>query len=406
MITLLDVFDKFLKETKFDKKTVERAYRYHMAFLNRDSEHLAFFGGNLLGVQTVRFRVADVMRFYNEVVDVDAVKLEAELKTVTTIVQEYKISSDPMNLTLMYCIHRSLTSPQLSQAQRERAAYDFALIFFYRCITIRQSEYFHFPADPKIAQAAFAELNQKFIIKKLGSWRAVMEYRSDELIDKKGIHYKALTLFTDDSLIAYAISDSENRVRDMYKNYYKVFDQVYRNGNRIQQSSSTITDEEGNIKIREKIHSTEQYINYIRQAIQDKPSFIRQDLVKVISEINVNTSQRMISEVLNWLSDNYNTPAYHKDIDNWLRLIIIHSFYLLAEFSPSELKNYSKVLVQLKNLYLSTRSTDTELVEIRKLGDKLLKHASGSVSSSLLMATRTATILYITLRSLIVSISK
>ena len=38
------------------------------------------------------------------------------------------------------------------------------------------------------------------------------------------------------------------------------------------------------------------------------------------------------------------------------------------------------VLIQLKNLYLSTRSTDNDLLEIRVLGEKILKHANGEVS--------------------------
>ena len=406
MISLIDVFDKHFKDTKIDKAFIDHVYTYQVAFLNRDAEHLAFFGSNLIGVHVVRFRVADTLKFYNDVCDIDYHTLERDLKEVTTIVQEYKISSDALNLTLMYLIHRVLTSPKLSQAQRDRGAYDLSLIFFYRCIAIRQSEYFHFPADPKIAQAAYGELSMKNLIKQQGTWRGVMEYRAKDLIDPKGLHRKNIVNFTDDSTITYAVSDSENRIRDLYKNYYKVFHKAYSEGSRIQSTSSTIIDAEGIEKMREKIKSTEQYVSYIRQAIQDKPGFVRTDLIKAIVDINTNTSQRMLNVTLSWLSDNYSDPKWHKDIDDWIQIVVIHSFHLLSEVGERDTKDYPSMLTTLKNLYLSTRSSDKDLVNIRKQGDKLIKAANGHVNNSLAMATRTACILYVTLRAIVISVAR
>lgn len=188
MITLKEVLDDQFKDVVFDKRLMDAIYRYQVEFLNRNSEHLAFFGSNLIGVHAIRFRVADTLKFYKDVVDVDYLELERALKKVTTISQEFKIISDAFNLTMMYMVHRLATSPKLTDTQKKRAIYDMALVFFYRCIAVRQSDYFHFPADPKIAQAAYAKLSNKFLIKKVGTWRAVMEYRAKELVDPKGLH--------------------------------------------------------------------------------------------------------------------------------------------------------------------------------------------------------------------------
>ncbi len=402
MITLLDVFDKAFEELVIDKKLIERIYRYQVAFLNRDAEHLAFFGSNLIGVHVIRFRVADTLKFYREVVDVDYLSLERAVRTVTTIVHEYKISGDVLNLTLMYLIHRILSSQKLTQKDRERGAYDTALVFFYRCIAIRQSDYFHFPADPKVAQAAYARLSNKFLIKQLGSWRAVMEYRAKDLVDPKGLHYKNLVDYTNDQGVTYAISDGENRVREMYKAYYREFDAAHKQGQRIGSSSSTQIDMEGVETLKEKVKKTEQHIGYIRQAALDPASFVKADLVQAIVEINTNTSQRMLSSTLTWLSEHYNDSKWHGKIDDYLKLIIIHSFYLLEQSGASHFKDYPGLLLALKNLYLSTRSNDPELLKIRKLGDELIKAANGPVNSSLALATRTATILYITLRAIVI----
>ena len=406
-VTLDDVLSSHFEHVKFDKRFCDALYRFQVSFLNRDAEHLAFFGSPLIGVHVVRWRVADTMKFFHDVCGIDAARLERDIRTVTTIVHEYKIESDSLNLTLMYILHRLLTEGKLSEKERERGAYDAALIFFYRCIVIRQSDYFHFPADPKIAAAAYARLSNKFLIKQVGSWRKVMEYRAKALLDKKdSIHYASLIAFEDDRAITYAISDSENRIRELYKNYYRVFDEAYTEGDRIQSSSSTFVNAEGEETLKEKVKSTEQYINYIRQAILDKPTFVRTDMVKVIIDINTNTSQRMMLATLEWLSDHYNDPKWHKKIDDWLTLIVVHSFYLIAQSSDLELRDFPRLLTSLKNLYLSTRSSDPDLLKIRKQGDELIKAANGKVNNSLAMATRTATILYITLRAISVSAVK
>ena len=403
VVTLKEAFDQSFEEVVFDKRLIDRMYRYQVAILNKNDEHLSFFGSNLIGVHSIQFRTSEILKFYNDVCDVNYSGLELAIRKVTTIVHDFAITGDIMNLTLMYMVHRILTSPKLTAAQRERGAYDTALVFFYRCIIIRQSEYFHFPADPKIAQAAYAELSNKFLIKKLGSWRGVMEYRAKDLIDPKGLHRSNLTLFTNDLATVYAISDSENRIRDLYKNYYKTFNEAYESGNRIAISSSTITDVEGVEKIKEKIKSTEQYVNYIRTAILDATGFVRPELVSVIIDINTNTSPRMLTSTLTWLSDSYNTPKWHGKIDEYIRLIVIQSFHLLNECGQSDLKDYASILIALKNLYLSTRSSDRDLLEIRKIGDELIKAANGRINGSLSKATRTATILYITLRAIAVT---
>lgn len=411
MSTLIEVFDRHLKDLKIDRRFVDHVYRYQISILNRNEEHLGFFGSNLLGVHVVRFRTVDELRFFTEILDVDYAVLENDIrKEVDTIVHEYKISGDIFNLTTMYLIYRCLTSPLLTEVQRKRSAYDMALIYFYRCLIIRQTDYFHFPADPKIAQAAYAELSQKFLIKKLGTWHKVMEYRAHDLInkalqdksrDKDSQYYETLLSFQNDNDIVKVINDTEGRIRDLYKNYYAVFIKAHEDGTRIGSSSSTVVDLEGEIKLKEKTNSPEKYLLNIRQIVQDPVSFVKDDLVDIIVNINMNTSRRMVVATLNWMSVNAGRTTYHRQIDEFMSAVVVQSLHLLASQNPSKQRNYAQMLVTLKNLYLSTRSTDKDLIRVRELGDTLIKAANGKTNKSLAMATRTAIILYITLRAFI-----
>jgi hypothetical protein len=185
----------------------------------------------------------------------------------------------------------------------------------------------------------------------------------------------------------------------MYKNYTAVFHQTREEGERFGSSASTQIDLEGVEKVKEKIKSVEMYTNYLRSIVVDKESFVRRDLISVVLEINGNASQRIVTHTLGWISDNYNHAKHHSLIDEWMTLVIVHSFHLLKETSADSIKDYAGMLLTLKNLYLSTRSTDKDLMRIRDVGEKIVKEANGKINSSLSMATRTSVILYLTLRA-------
>lgn len=403
-LSLAQVFNEHFKNVKFDKKLAKEIYKYQFQYINANREHLAFFGGNLLGVHVIRFKDSDVAKLFNSILDVDYYELAADIKKVPTLHQGAKVASDVFNLTTMYLIHRFMTSAIIDDTTRHRAAYDVALIFFYRCIAALMSYYFKYPTDEKIAQVAYANLSNKYLIKRLGTWHKVMDYRATDLVDGvESLHIKNLISFTNDYSIIYAVTDSQGRVRDLMKNYCAEFYKVHAQGDTIGSTSSTYTDAEGEENIKEKVHSVESLVTYARQIIIDKHTFAKEDLISVIVNINTNTSFRMIKETLYWLSDNFSNNKLHKKIDRFLEVTIVHSMHLL-ENNPniSHKRDYPHILTELKNLYLSTRSDDQELAEIRELGAYLVKQTSKKkLSDSLILSTRTSIILYIVLRVLV-----
>lgn len=406
-ITLAEIFDKHFTNVKFDNKLASGIYKYQTGYLNMNSEHMEFFGGNLLGVQVIRYRDKDVIKLYNDVLDIDYHALVTDIRTVTTINHEFKISGDVFNLTCMYIIHRFLTSRVMTDTNKNRAAYDMGLVFFYRCISALTSYLFRYPADPKIAQAAYAALSNKYLIKRLGSWSKVMDYRSKDLIDPKGLHYKNLMAFTDDLETVYAINDSQGRIKDLVKNYYGEFKKVHSNGDNVGVTSSTFLDAEGEETVREKTKSVESYISYMQLTIIDKNSFVRDDLVGVIARINTNTSYRIVKHTLGWMVDGYMDAKLMSLIDSFVQKVIVQSMHLIQNnIDPAHSKDLAHIISTLKNLYLSTRSVDKDLVEIRELGELIVKKANGKVSSSLSMSTRTSLILYVTLRALVGKVNK
>lgn len=403
MHSLKEVCDEHFKHVKFDSKLGKALYQYQIGYVNSNREHLQFFGSNLLGAHVVRFKDSDVNRFFEEVLDVDYLKLTQDIRKLDTIDHTWKVAGDVLNLTLMYVIHRFLTVDTLTSAVRERAAYDTALIFFYRCVAALISYFFKYPSDPKIAQSAYANLNNKFLIKKLGSWHKVMDYRAHDLIDKNAIHYKKLLTFTEDSATIYAIGDAQGRIRDLIKNYYAVFESVRVNGETIATTSGTYFDADGEETVKEKTKSVEAYVAYMRNTVNDKRTFLKDELIGIVLQINANTSFRIVKNTIAWLSDNAGNSKYSKLIDEFISLTVVQSMFMIQNnMEQNHSRDYPYILVSLKNLYLSTRTTDVEIERIRELGLRIIHESNGKgISGALALSTRTSVLLYLSLRALV-----
>lgn len=402
MITLLEVFDNHFNHVKFDAKLAKSIYSYHVNYMNSNREYLEFFGSNLLGVHVIRFKDSDVSKLF-DILDIDYFELTTAIKKVKAIDQDRKVSSDTLNITCMYLMHRFMSSPLLSETARYRACYDVAVIFYMRCLAAILSAWVRYPADPKTAQAAYANLSYKFLIKRLGSWHKVIDYRAKDLSSKSGIHHKTLLELKDDYAVVYAINDSAGRIQDIVKGYYRELVKVNDTGSKIGTTSSTMIDVEGEEVTKEKVGSVETYISYLSSIITDEHSFIKEELISVILKINVNSSTRMVRSVLRWMSHEYNNTKYNKLIDEFISKLIIHTFHVLNDNTKvPNLRDYPTLLVNLKNFYLSTRSTDSDLVRIRELGSNIITSSQDTnISDALILSSRTAIMLYIILRMLI-----
>ena len=399
-ITLKDAFDGLMDKVRFDSHKAKSARLYQVEFVHANQDHRAFFGGNLIGVHRVRFAYGEVNRFFTEVVGIDDEDITTSVRAVTTINHEFKISGDIMNLTIAYMVHRYLTTPYLNEKDRYRAAKDMVLIFLYRTIAALLATFFKYPIDTETAQAVYERLSGRYLIKKLGTWQAVFEYRADEFLSKDSPHIDSMIAFKDDVTIVNAINDLQGRLRDMLKNIYSEFIYIHEHGGRIGSGSATMVDADGEEIVKDRIHGLESYQTYLLSVMEDSNSFYKQELVDVIIRVIPTIHAKVFPEVLRWMSGELST-THRKEVINFSNHILMMAFNYLLENNYVLHRSKDIVLLtsKLKGYILSSRSDTPDLIFFREHGDNIIKTFIPHISKQTISALRNGLFLYVALRA-------
>lgn len=379
------------------KELANRLLDFQIRFVTKNQDHMEFFGGNLTGVHIVRFTPADMDKFFLDVLDIEEEEVKEGLFALPGVNKKHKVASDPFNNVCMYLIHIFLSS-KLPENVKKIGAVSTALILNYRYITSRLFKGFKYPADPQTAIAAYAALNNKFILKRLGTWHAVLEDRTKDLVQEDGLHYKVLLNFTDDKKIKYAITDTQGRVREIFKNVYGEFVKIHERGKKIRATSSTF-EFEGEEMLKDKTNGLLAYIHYANSIVEDKNSIIKQEIIDAVCDIVKTASPILLEQTLQWISDNAKFTN-QKIIKEFIELVLVHSFKYLQDNKNvvSRTTDLLSLAIILKGVYTSSRSSDEDLYKLRNLGEKIIKKTGLIKSPSMLASVRTVLMLYIVIR--------
>jgi len=412
--SIKSIFDDECKALKIDARFARTVHLYHVSFVNKNREHIEFFGGHLLGVQTVRFYASDRSRWFEEVLQAEEGPLGGRLaqlkvydergKEVGTRIDFDKriVSSDTMNLSVVWLLHAIFHSKFISEKVKEEAMVDVLLALQYKFLTSLLFQYFRYPADPAVAEATYASLSGRFLIKQLKNWSEFFRYRAEEIIKpakEGGIHYETIRKFDNDDDIQDMLNDVQGRIRDVMKNIYEVFMQVHRQGTRIY-STSAVVEHDGAEILRDKTKNLSAYGTYIRSVISDRNSFIREELVDVVGSAMQTMPESLFRKTLEYMSDNYN-HRQSKDIEEVLDKVLVHAFAYLADNRElvSKNTNLAELLSRLRGVYTSSRSTDPELFHLRETAERVVERATANRNDHVIASVRTGILLYIVLRA-------
>ncbi len=402
MNSVKEVFNTYCKDLVFDQKLLRKVQTYEQRFVNKNENHIAFFGGNLMGVHPVRFVPEDRRKWFDDIVGEDEFAIRESLVQLKDIDEKWHVSSDVMNLSCLWMIHRFLTEPKLTEGQRYDGAMAVALIMNYKFITSILADWFTWNADPIVAQTTYSMLSKRFGLKMAGSWGQLLRQRSHDIIRKGGLHYNTFLKFNDDYEIVKLANDVQGRIKSILKNIRDIFTMAQNSPElHIKNQSNTISID-GEIHLRDKTRLISQYRNYILSTISDRRAFIHPDLVDVVVTVSQTVPKKIMDQTLLYMVNNSSIKA-DPNVQALIEVVLQHSFDYLAR-NPYLMKNKSDLaglMRKMKALYTAAKTDNELILEIRRVGNLVARNALGNKKAdALISATRTAIALYILLRTM------
>src|SRR5690606_26673587 len=148
-------------------------------------------------------------------------------------------------------------------------------------------------------------------------------------------------------------------------------------------SSSTI-ELDGELKVRDKTRLSSTYIGYILETIGDKNSFIVPELVDVIIKLVKTVPRSALMASLTYMSNNA-SPNADKRVQRVCEVTLLHAFDYLTK-NPGTMQSSTDVgglLKKMRALYQAARSSNEQVLEMRKLTEEIVRVATKSRNSTL-----------------------
>jgi len=396
--TIKSVFDDAATDFVVDAKLIQRLREFERSFVNRNEDHIAFFGGNLTGVHSMRFRPSDQDKWFSEILDIDDLLVEEGIKRLPHD-QTWVRANDVFNQSCVWLTHRIMNS-NLSPALKEEGATLTIQIMQYKFLGSLLSHYWKYPADQGTAQATLAAMSRKFLIKTSKSWHDLLEKRAKEMVSTRSVHRRAYMEMRSDDDVIRMINDIQNRLKELIKSISKIFYDLHSKGVRVNTEKS-VREIEGDVVLQDKSRQFSTFIRYLHEVMDDPKSFVRDELVDVVADAMHTMNPRHLVETLEWMSRN-RLVARHEYITELADESLIYAFDLIA--SDRSLYNtrggLTPLIAKLRSMYMASRMSNESLLKTKALSERVVTQAIKTKNDSVIAAVRTGVQLYLVLRAM------
>lgn len=393
-----EAFKKGTDNTLATMAMCKRVIMYSKSIASKD-EHLSFFGGNLLGVDRIRWYDTDRDRWFDEVLQIDESYLQECIYKVRAEYKDWNVATDAFNLSIVWFCHRCLRDLNKNDKVVHEAMVEALVMMQFRFLSSLYTHQFDKPVDHAAAEAVYSALTMKFSIKRLGSWGAVLKSRAESFLDTKNTkgHYKDFVDFKDDERTRYIVTDMSTRVRKSIKDQYAVLDAV-RGGNLRIESGSNILTLDGEKIVKDQLNLYTKAKNYLLDVSGNESSFIKLELLNLVLDYMTTTSRQSLLDVLQSIS---RTPTGkgRDEVESFMEDTLMHAFDYIAK-ERLNFKDVGFLLTKMRGLYTSNKTSDPRLLSLRTRLEAYARKNSALKAPSALASVRTSIMLYFLLRAL------
>lgn len=393
-----EIMEHFCKDIVLDSKMYKTVHKFEQEFVYRNDEHVNFFGSNLTGVYAIRFKTSDRNMFLIDILELEESVIRKEIVKLDAVKETWVRGTDVLNLSCLYLAHKSLKQPKMSTKEQYQLAKSFLMIMHFKLMGSLMARYFPHPVDPRLAQMTYAAMSKKYAIKQLGSWYKVIEARCDDILSNSSIHKRTLDRFDDDQAIQNMVTDIQNRLKNMLKKIWGIFEEVRSKDNKLLTVSGKL-DLDGKSVVRDLIRNESNYIRYINEVSMDQNRFVKKELIVVISDVMQTMPEKLLSDALLHISERMrNNDTKTKEL---LDEVLLHAFdhFSKDRYASLKLNDLGSMLIKFRALYVASRSKDDKLMNMRDIAEKLVRESCKTKSDVIVYSVRTGVMLYILLRA-------
>lgn len=387
------IFDEASRSVRFDASLSRSIQKYVGDLMNRNEDHVLFFGSNLTGVYDLRFKTSDRNEWFIDIKDLDEFDIRKRVLSESVLDPNWVRANDVFNLDCLYTVHRFLNS-SLNDREKEKAINATFMALNIKLLGSIMAAYFKYKCDERVAQETYARLSRKFYIKKFGSWRGVLEKRSGDIVAPESKWLPILKDFTDDEQLAQCISDIQGRLRSMIKYVWDVFSKVREDDAKFNHTSSTF-EMEGEKVIQALKRDADKYLRYGHEIVLDRNTFIKPEILKVVDAEMRTLSQKLLLDALEHFVVQANSGK--KDIEGFITDTIQHAINTINDdrTAARHLSDISWLLNKEKLLFMASKTNDPLVFSARKTAERIVREACKTKNNTMIAALKTGLIIYL-----------
>lgn len=392
------IMQEAMGHVKVTPKLIKDIRSYLASYVNKNEEHISFFGGNLTGVNNIVFSSVDRNAFCIDILDIDEYDIKRKVRALPNIGDHWVRGTDGLNLALIYLMHLIVNS-NLPDGLKRQGFVDCFILLQIKFLSSILYGYFKYPVSEDLALAVYNSLTKKFYIKKYGTWYSILENRALDEYSENSIHWRVLKDFEADQNIQDMITDVQTRQKSMILNIYEVTVRLNKAGKGIG-SNSLLGEHNGKIEVKDIERNFDSYLNYIISVVPENNAFIKRELVEIVSGSITTMPEKLLYDLLNVISKK--SFEGDKKINDQIREVVIFAFDYLRENKRDvkDLSNIGRLLTSLKALFTASKTNSSTVLKLREYFDKLVKDNIKSKNPATISGVRTGIVLYIILRTL------
>lgn len=361
-----ETMEKYYNKVIVDDELLSKVISTRLAWINKSPEYSEFLGSNYIGVHNVVYSEEDESIFFNDLLEIDQVLLKQDINNTKGIDKTFQVTSNPFYLTCVYFCYKTYKS-KLPNDKKILLIKNFYYFFAYKVITSIFSHFFskYKPTEPQMRMVV-ERMSNKFLLKRLGSWNEVLEYKAGSLLPN-GLHYQRLLKLNSDNIVR-IISTLQVELKDMIKNIYSILMEVNEDNESVKSASNSFIDESGNEKIQDITYNPDKYPTYLKSISGIPNDFVNYDLIYLIASLTNKLTEEQIKKMILLLTEfekrDYIIDVICKECFNYL-----YSKGIKSEYN----RRITEVILHLKTYFNTSLANKDEMKKVRTLIDKMVR---------------------------------